>query len=63
MIGGTADHRLGDPALAVACDIAGDFATTGGVTNMDGIAKIEVLGDCGRVSSIMIHVMAVRHLA
>src|SRR5580704_18597954 len=30
---------------------------------MDGIAKIEMIDDCGRVSSIMVHVVAVRHLA
>jgi hypothetical protein len=29
------------------------------VTDMDGVAKIEMLGDCCRVSSIMVHVMAV----
>src|SRR5262249_45903071 len=46
----------------MACDVAGNFAATGGVTDMDGIAKIEMLGDCGGVSSIMVHVVPVRHL-
>src|SRR5262249_11907166 len=47
----------------MACDVAGNFAATGGVTDMDGIAKIKVLGDRGRVGRIVVHVVPVRHLA
>src|SRR5262249_49669142 len=47
----------------MACDIAGDFAATGGVTDMDSIAKIEMLGDCSGVGGIVVHIVAVRNLA
>jgi hypothetical protein len=47
----------------MTCDIAGDFAAAGRVPDMDGIAKIEMLGDCSRIGSVMVHVVAVRHLA
>src|SRR5277367_989250 len=44
-------------------DVAGDFASAGGVADMDGIAEIEMLDDRGRVGGIMVHVVALRHLA
>jgi hypothetical protein len=43
----------------MACDIAGDFAAASRVPDMDGIAKMEMLGDCSRVSGITVHVVAV----
>jgi hypothetical protein len=51
---GRHQHRLSDP---------GYFAATGGVADVDGIAEIQVFDNCGRVGDVVVHVVAVRHLA
>jgi hypothetical protein len=44
-------------------DVASGFATPGRVADMDGIAEVQVFGDGRCVSGVMVHIVAVRHLA
>ena len=55
-------HRLGDPAFAVARDIARDLASAGRVADMDGILEIERRGEFGDIGGIGVHLVAVRGL-
>ena len=61
MIGGTApiSTSLGDPALAVAGDVAGDLAAAGRVADVDGVAQVEMLDDRRGVGGVVVHVVAV----
>jgi hypothetical protein len=64
MSGGTADEdRLCHATLAVACDIACDFAAAGGVSDMDCIPEIQVVSHRRGVSGIVGHVMSIADLA
>ena len=47
----------------MSCNVTGYFAAAGGVADVDGIAEIQVFDNCGRVGNVVVHVVAVRHLA
>jgi hypothetical protein len=55
-------HQLCDAALAVTCDIAGRFASAGGMANVNSIVKIEMFDDGSRIGCVVVHVMAFGHL-
>jgi hypothetical protein len=61
---GADQHGLGDPALrlAMAGDVAGDFAAAGGVADVDRILQVEMFGNSESVCSVVIHVVAVADL-
>jgi hypothetical protein len=43
-------------------DIVGRFTAAGRMSNMDGVAKVEVLDDSRGIGRIVIHVVAVTDL-
>src|SRR6516164_8937503 len=47
----------------MACDITRDLPPAGGVADMDGVAEVQMLDDGSRVGSVVVHIVAVRHLA
>src|ERR1700677_267027 len=55
---GADQYRLGHATLAMACDITGDFATAGGMTDVDGILEIERFRELGHVCGIGVHFIA-----
>src|SRR5260370_12556002 len=71
-IGGRLQHQrryggdqdcLGHALRAVASDIAGNFATARGVTDMDGALEIELLDEFSEVVGVVAHVVAGPRLA
>ena len=54
---GADQHRLGHAALAVAAEIARHLAATGGVSDVDGVVQIKMLGQLGEVIGIVVHVV------
>src|SRR4029077_20758797 len=55
-------YRFGHPALAVPRDVVHDFATTGGVPDVDRVVEIAVGGLRGEVVGVVVHVVAVAGL-
>ena len=43
-------------------DVAGRFAATGGVTDVDGVPEVEMLDHRRDVGGVVIHVMTLAHL-
>ena len=54
---GADEHQLRDPALAVAGDGAGRLAAAGGVTDMDGVAQVQLRDDLGDIGRVVVHVV------
>ena len=44
-------------------DVARGLAAAGGMADMNGVAQIEMLDDRGDVGCVVIHVVAIAHLA
>jgi hypothetical protein len=47
----------------VASDVAGRLAAAGRVTDMDGVARVEVGDELGDVGGVVVHVVTVGDLA
>src|SRR6516164_7330349 len=45
------------------CDITRDLPPAGRVADMDGVAEVQMLDDGSRVGGVVVHIVAVRHLA
>ena len=56
-------RRLRHPALAVARQIVRDLAAAGGMADVNGVLQIEMRRDRREIVGIVIHVVAVGHLA
>src|SRR5690606_29549706 len=57
------ENQLGDASPSVASDVARGFAAAGGMTDVNCVAKVEMLDNGRRIGRIMIHVVAVADLA
>ncbi len=56
-------YQFGDPALAVARDIVRGFPPSRRMADVNRVAQIQMLDDRGRVRRVVVHVVAVAHLA
>ncbi len=56
------EHGLGDPAFAVAAEVADHLAATGGVPDVNGVAQVQMLGQRGEVVGVVVEVVAVGRL-
>ena len=59
---GADQHRLGDAALTVPGDVVHDFPAAGGVSDVDGVVKIEMSGHRGEIVGVVVHVVTVAGL-
>ncbi len=48
---------------SVAADVAGDFATAGGMANVHGVFEVERFREGGQIVGVGVHVVAVRRSA
>src|SRR5262249_57289871 len=56
-------HQLGHAAFAVSGDVSSGLAAASRMTQVNGVAQVEVLNDSSGVRRVVIHVMTLADLA